>query len=203
MKKVINVLLSIGLIVVMGCKPESLRAPDYIRYMEQENHDCRIRQEIGKYEYTIQLAPASYIVAKEVPPSDSASAVSARRLSELNGMTYFIIRMGQTEESRREQGGDRLAEQQMNVNSMVGYYDQEAARDIRLLLNGNQEIAPSAYVFENNYELSPYNNIVVGFETGEIVQDLKLQFNDRYTKTGMISAYFSKETVSGLPRLKF
>ncbi|MFA6152611.1 MAG: hypothetical protein WC716_14905 [Chitinophagaceae bacterium] len=201
MRKGISVLFF--LLAIVSCKgPGSLSPAAYISYLENaENEYCK-KTVIGSNEYTIQLAPAEYMVCKEIEPSDSSGRVIANRLKELEGHVFFMIKIGSTEKSRMQQGGKRISDEQVNVNDKVAYYDQYAAKDINLIAGGKL-LSPSTYLFENNYDLSPYNTIVVGFETGPVPADLKITFNDRYTGIPAIRASFSKEQIIGLPKLSF
>lgn len=202
MRKEISILLLALILVGAGCsQARSFEPAAYVRYVEDPDHQYRVKQVIGDKEYTIQLAPPEYLISKESEEhKDSLSSFVARRRAELKGYMFFLVRMGHTEQSRREQGGKLQSEQQANVNSMVAYYDQQAAADISLQ-SGSRTLSPSTYVFENNYGLSPYNTIVVGFEVGELATELTLNFNDRYKNTPAIRASFSKETIDKLPAL--
>ncbi|MBL7712055.1 MAG: hypothetical protein JNL13_06315 [Chitinophagaceae bacterium] len=202
MRKGTKLLLScLGLALASCTGPKSYGPAAYLRYVEDPGHEYRVKQEIGDKEYTIQLAPPEYLISKESEEhKDSLSGFVSRRRAELKGYMFFLVRMGHTEQSRREQGGKLQSEQQANVNSMVAYYDQQAAADISLQ-SGNRTLSPSTYVFENNYGLSPYNTIVVGFEVGEPLTELTLNFNDRYNNIPSIRAGFSKETLDKLPTL--
>lgn len=200
MKKGISILVI--LLALLSCnRPGKLSAADYLSYLENPEHDFCRKVVVGNYEYTIQLAPAEYMVCKETEQSDSSKRLMAARLKELEGTIFFLIKIGSTEESRIQQGGKRMSEEQINVNDKVSYYDQLAVKDISLE-KGEKLIYPSTYVFENNYDLSPYNTIVVGFEAGK-TENLTLTFNDRYTGVPAIRASFSKEQLTKLPRLTF
>jgi hypothetical protein len=198
MRKVIKVLLII--LCCSSCHSGGrLRPTDYVKFLDNPDNQFISKQVFGDKEYSIQLATAEYMLAHELEASDS-SALYAQRLKELKGFVFFLIKMGATAESRKQQGGNRVSEQQLKVDDMVAYYDQQAIMDISLM-SGEKELKPSTYVFENNYDLSPYNTIVIGFEVGELNQDLTLNFNDRYTQTPAIRASYSKEQLSSLPKL--
>ncbi|MFA6152800.1 MAG: hypothetical protein WC716_15865 [Chitinophagaceae bacterium] len=200
MKKGIRGLLI--LLTLLSCNsPGNLSPANYTAYLENPEHDFCRKVVVGNNEYTIQLAPAEYMVCKETEQSDSSKRIMAARLKELDGTIFFLIKIGATKESRIQQGGKRTSEEQINANAKVSYYDQLAVKDISLE-NGEQMIYPSTYVFENNYDLSPFNTIVVGFDA-VTTENLKLTFNDRYTGVPAIRASFSKEQLTKLPKLTF
>jgi hypothetical protein len=199
MKKAISILcISISL---FACNTSKSYPPaQYAAHMEQADNHYTVKQTIGDHEYTIQLATPEYMVCKEIDNSDSAQTQMKKRLQELKGQLFFLIKIGSTEQSRKQKGGNRMAEQQQNVNEMVAYYDQQAILDISLE-NGNTTLKPNSYLFENNYDLSPHNTIVVGFDVGDKLDELKLNFNDRYTNIPAIRATFSQENLRQLPTL--
>jgi hypothetical protein len=202
MRKEIRLVLLTMLWLFGSCsRKQSYDASGYVQHLEDPKGDYRVQQVIGSKEYTIQLAPPDYLLSKEsADHQDSLTAFIARRKAELEGYMFFLVRVGNTEQSRLEQGGHLQSEQQMDVNGMVAYYDQQAAVDISLQ-SGGQTLHPATYLFENNYGLSPYNTIVVGFETGESPAELTFNFNDRYTDIPAIRATFSKESIEQLPTL--
>lgn len=200
MKKVINTILPLLLFLAVSCSKQQLDAKEYIQFAENAKHQLVKKVVVGEHEYTIQLATPEYMVCKEIENSDTASTMRSKRLSELKGYLFFLIKISSTEKSRIAQGGKRMSDQQLNANNMVSYYDQQAVLDLKLY-NGDKELKPATYHFENNYDLSPYNTIVVGFETGKSPADIKLSFNDRYTNIPAINAHFSQEYIHNIPQL--
>lgn len=200
MKKVINAILLCCTII--ACNDNKSFEPNkYVQYLKNAKNEYQIKQTIGIHEYTIQLATPEYMIVKELGnDDDSTTANFQKRMKELKGYLFFLIKMNTTEKSRMEQGGKRTSEQQLNVDRMVSYYDQQAILDISLT-QGYNELKPVTYVFENNYELSPFNTIVVGFEVGENKEDLTLTFNDKYNNIPAIRASFSKKKLESLPKL--
>lgn len=185
----------------LACQPAgNLKPTDYVQFLEEEENGFTSKQIFGDKEYTIQLATPEYLLCKELDGNIS-DTIYVKRMKELKGFIFFIIKMGTTEKSRMQKGGNRISEQQLKVNEMVSYYDQQAILDIALDIDG-KETLPSTYVFENNYDLSPYNTIVVGFEIGEHYESLKLNFNDRYANIHAVRASFTKEQMTRIHKLK-
>lgn len=200
MKKAINFLLLLLLCIAASCSKLQLDAKEYIEFAENTKHQLVKKVVVGEHEYTIQLATPEYMVCKEIENSDTASTMRSKRLNELKDYLFFLIKISTTEKSRIAQGGKRMSDQQLNANNMVSYYDQQAVLDIKLY-SGDKEIKPATYHFENNYDLSPYNTIIVGFETGTNLADMKFSFNDRYTNIPAINAFFSQADIHNIPQL--
>lgn len=199
MKKGISLLCL--MMSLLACnKSKSYPPAQYVAYMQQAEHHYYNKQTIGDKEYTIQLATPELMVCNEIENTDSAKIQMKKRLQELKGHIFFLIKIGTTEQSRKEKGGNRMAEQQQKVNEMVAYYDQQAIRDISLN-KGNNTLKPTTYIFENNYDLSPHNTIVVGFDIGDNPEELRLTFNDRFANIPAIRATFSQESLKQLPTL--
>lgn len=159
----------------------------------------RVTTTIGQHEYNIQLATPEYMVSRE---AEGTNENIKQRLEELSGTVFFLIRIGETEKSRKGKGGNRNAELQLNADKMITYYGQQAALDLSLYQAG-EERKPTTYHFEPNYDLAPYNTIIAGFEALPGNGDLKLVFNDRFNNHPNINVVFSRKNMENLPQLQY
>jgi hypothetical protein len=201
MQKVIRTLLCVCLLLSSCSGPGELPPAAYVGWLEDPAHGCRKKIVSGDWEYVFQLATPEMMVAKELSDRPADKATWAQRLQELKGHLFVLVQISKTEASRKANPQAAAAEIRQNIDRMVSYYDQQAMADIKLQV-GTQSFAPVAYHFENNYELSPYNTIVAGFETGDAPGDITFSFNDQYTGQPLLHAGFSQKDRAQLPRVQ-
>ncbi len=198
MKRATNILIALSILCCSCGQPERLAPAEYIHYMEQ---DAAYKKKVdaGNTQYTIQLALPGYMALKDAYGFNkelNADAYS-KRIKELDGFIFFLVNI------IKAPSGDplkKMAAGQASTEQMVMYYES-AAGDITLK-DGDAELKPVTYHFENNDNLSPYNTIVVAFpDNGGNGKDLQLVFNDRYAGNPLVKASFPKTLITHPPTL--
>lgn len=200
MRKVISGLL-LTIILLSSCGGrKTLNPVAYMEYMEDVEHGLMKKVTVGAYEYRIQFAPAEYLASRQYYKEMEQGIMDGyrKRINEMKGYVFFLVNIYPRNAS--EQTISERITQNAGAEQRVMYYQQQAANDI-ILKAGTFEQMPSTYVYEDNYGLSPYNTIVVGFAGDYGKEDMQLIFNDRYTHTPLIKAGFSKDELSVLPEI--
>lgn len=198
MRKVISGLL-LATIWLSSCGGRKTLSPvAYMEYMEDAEHGLLKTVTVGAYEYRIQFAPAEYLASRQYYKELEQGITDGykKRMDAMKGHVFFLVNIYPRNAS--EQTISERITQNAGAEQRVMYYQQQAANDI-VLKEGTFEQMPSTYVYEDNYGLSPYNTIVVGFAGDYGKEDIQLIFNDRYTHTPLIKAGFSKDELSALP----
>ena len=201
MRKVIDFMLFGIMLIIASCNRQDQLAPvAYVSYVESDDNQLKKKVVIGDFEYTVQLATPAYIACKEL--IDERGMIEPKqltaRLEELKGYSFLLVRMGHL---RKDSTRRRDIVTSQDVNGQLTYYLEQASRDLTLKV-GSARLKPVTYNFENNYNLTPYNTIVAGFETGNEPETLELEFNDRYRNNALIKAAFSKEDILSIPSLQ-
>lgn len=198
MRKVISGLLLTTLWLSSCGGRKTLNPVAYMEYMEDAEHGLMKKVTVGAYEYRIQFAPAEYLASRQYYKEMEQGIMDGyrKRINEMKGYVFFLVNIYPRNAS--EQTISERITQNAGAEQRVMYYQQQAANDI-ILKAGAFEQMPSTYVYEDNYGLSPYNTIVVGFAGDYGKEDMQLIFNDRYTHTPLIKAGFSKDELSALP----
>lgn len=200
MRKVISGLL-LTIILLSSCGGrKTLNPVAYMEYMEDAEHGLMKKVTVGAYEYRIQFAPAEYLASRQYYKEMEQGIMDGyrKRINEMKGYVFFLVNIYPRNAS--EQTISERITQNAGAEQRVMYYQQQAANDI-ILKAGTFEQMPSTYVYEDNYGLSPYNTVVVGFAGDYGKEDMQLIFNDRYTHTPLIKAGFSKDELSVLPEI--
>jgi len=183
MKRVVKLVMCA--LALTACHTKQTLPPSAFMAKMEQQYSRKVKA--GKTEYTIQYANADFMACQELDGRPETNTQQFRkRVSELSGNVFFIVKIKTPVSS--------------DANRMVMYYEQEAEKDVQLL-QGDSVLRPVLWHFENNYGLSPYNSIVIGFATGKKDESLQLVFNDNYTQTPMIKASYSKSELENLPNI--
>lgn len=163
-------------------------AGEYISYLENEQNSLRKMVSSGSCEYKVQLATHEYMAIKE--SLNSYNGINtAERINELKGTIFFIvyINCGATSESGKEE--------------QLQYYSNMPAGDIELKC-GASVFRPVSFHFEDNYNLAPYNTLVIAFNMPEGNSPLELVVNDRYAGNLLLKFTFDPSAISKIPPIK-
>lgn len=201
MKKVIKLLILALLFVCnISCK-KNLTKVDYEFYVQDKNNGLRKKTMVGAWEYNFQYKPYDYILLCE----NIVSFEREKRLKELEGTAWFNISFmnKQSRESALRQGLNSKDE----YDSRLNYFLNDAINSVQLHYGHTDTLKPIAYAFENNYNLSPQETIVVGFKLpdGEKVpsKDMQIVYEDKIFKNGIIKVIIDKKDLRKIPNLAF
>lgn len=203
MRKAVKIL---GIVVVMlscvSCQ-QNLNRSDYSNYVSDKENDLKKVSSIDGWEFCIQYRPYDYIALMENKGMGTEHDLDKRK-SELAGTAWFNISIKRADNSNSplRYGISSLE----GYNERLNYYLNEAANDIRLTY-GKDTLSPMSYLFENNYNLTPQETIVVGFSLpeGELrpCKNMRISMVDRVFRNGIINAEFSVETLEKIPALVY
>lgn len=201
-KAIKQVLFALITISSASCK-KSMESADYMRYVLNNENGLKKTEVVDGWQYIMQYKPHEYIHLSEKMHNQSMSELS-ERLVALKGTAWFNISIKKVDNSYTvlRYGVTSLEE----YNNRLNYYLNEANNDISLLY-GTDTLKPISYLFENNYNLSPQETMVVGFYlTGgdeKPKKRMRLSFVDRILKNGIINAEYSENTLKQIPTLVY
>ncbi len=185
-----------------SCK-HSMKAADYIRYINNKENGFKKILQIEGWNFCMQYRPYDYIMLMENKGQLNGYDLEKRK-SELNGTAWFNISIKRIDNSITplRYGISSIEE----YNTRLNYYLNEAEKDITLIY-GSDTLRPVSYLFENNYNLSPQETMVVGFYLPKGENDprknMQLSFIDRVFKNGIIKAEFSEDVLKNIPNLVY
>lgn len=178
-----------------ACGQSTLGPEQYLQYVEDANNGFVVEKELSGLHYVAMFKPAAYAALKDltrkIPADEVDKAMFDTALSEYQGLQYYTIKMG-----AKESGKDVLL---YNLSSeeeyyqRINYYSALAQQDI-YLVQQNDTFPCALYHYERTYGVSPYNNILLGFNTGDSTenQPAKLHFKDEGFKTGLLIFNYEK-----------
>lgn len=203
MQKVISIILfALIFSCCVSCK-HSMKAADYVSYVSSKENGLRKISQIDGWEFSMQYRPYDYIMLME-NKGDWSHYDLKKRQSDLKGTAWFSIAIKRADNSITplRYGIASIDE----YNSRLNYFLNEAVKDIKLLYN-EDTLHPVSYLFENNYNLTPQETMIVGFylPKGENYPEktMQLSFTDRVFKNGIIKAEYSDKALNSIPNLVY
>lgn len=197
MKGGIKIVCLVTLAIFAGCK-QSLKSNEYILYVRNiENGLCK-NIVLDGWKYVIQYRPYDYILLQE----HNNIKENGKRRQELAGTVSFIIKVKRDDNSVSPLRYNLKSREE--YDQRLDYFLNHAGKELKLLY-GNDTLYPTAYEFENNYNLTTEETMLVGFTLPGKEQapskDMQLSFNDEVFKNGIIKAKFRKEDLNNIPNL--
>lgn len=201
-KEVSWFLLVLVVVSAVSCR-KYMHAEEYIRFVANKANGLKKVAAVDGWEFCMQYRPYDYILLMENKGKAEGSKYD-KRVAELQGTAWFNISIKRVDNSISPlRYGVATIEE---YNYRLNYYLNEAAEDIRLVYD-KDTLWPMSYLFENNYNLSPQETMVVGFSLpkGEKYpqKDMRLSFVDRVFKNGIINAEYSGKTLKNIPTLVY
>lgn len=202
LKVISSGILILAVLSSYSCR-RNMKAPEYWAYINNKENGLKKIVKIDGWEFCLQYRPYDYVMLMENKGKLQGYNLEKRR-AELYGTATFNISIKRLDNviTPLRYGITSIEE----YNARLNYYLNEASKDIRLIY-GVDTLAPASYVFENNYNLTPQETIVVGFYLPEGEQypqkDMRLSFVDRVFKNGIINAGYSGSILKNIPTLAY
>lgn len=202
MKKVISVFTLLVLLSLLGSCKHGLKQADYFNYVRALKNGLIKKISVDNWEYSLQYKPYDYIILIESKGKFNKDNASKRK-NELRGTAWFNISF------RLKDGSVSPMRYDLNsiedYNRRLNFFLNEAMHDIQAVYDGKDTLKQIGYLFENNYNLTPQETMIVGFELpkGEAYpeKDLQVAYNDEVFKNGIIKAIYKSEDLKKIPNL--
>ncbi len=192
---------SIGLIlflVMSSCKKQ-LDTASYMSYIQNPENGLRKKVALGQMTYTFQYKPSAYIGIQE----QLGGKVFDERLKGLKGTVWFNISFVAGDGSSSPLRFKATAEE---YEARYNYFLTMASKDIKVLYGEKDTLQQLAYLFENNYNLTPHETMVIGYRLPEGVdspeKEIQISYYDQVFKNGIVKVKYSASTLKNIPELK-
>lgn len=208
MKKVIEngiLLLLPCMVFFAGCGSHMLTKAAYIRYIEDPDNGFRKERVVDYWRYKVQLKPAAYIFLQESKMAGTRDEYN-KRLKQLKGWYFFNVYV--QHDTIHQYSPIRLISTDMaSYNVNLNYYLTQNKGNFTLYVD-SLPLYPVIYHYENDYNLSPEDVFVVGFQLPEEQQvrqpgKLVLQYDDELLRNGMVRFVFKQNELEKEPMLTF
>lgn len=175
-----------------------------VKYMKAiaANEDLQKTVRIAEMEYRFTVVPPEIMVLNETYDKETSKMdVDAfrERIEELKDFIYVRIRQavpGNTVSMLKYK-----CEDMEEYNRRVMYYQYYAKEDLYLYCDGKEQ-KPLSYVFEDNMDISPYNDMVAVFRRCGNDGDIQIRFDDLAFGNNFIKVFYSKEDLKNISGFK-
>ena len=194
--------LSIILILLLGCNSGHLITGDLISWVEDEGNGLRVTKQISNYKFQLQYKLLEYIIAQEILNKNLTREEIEARMEEKKDMQYLTLRIGSADE--------RTSILETNLTDRQEYYERldyfafQMKKDL-ILVDGTDTLGCSLYHFERTYNLTPFNNIVLGFANPGYLKEAKdktLIYKDNILDIGAVKLTIKASSLEDMPKLK-
>lgn len=204
MKDCIKLLACLAMVCLLSCSSEKeLGREAYVRWVNDPGNKLSNKKEIGEYTFIAEYRPLDFVTLSEFPAGrqqiSQAAFDSVKK--EFEGMQYFVLKIG-TSDASNDMLSFGIAGRQDYYNR-IEYFSTAAQHDIYLVDDGDT-ISCGLYHFERTYGVSPFNNLILGFEkrSDHCTNSRQLHFNDQVLGNGMLIFSFSSQALNTIPQLK-
>ncbi len=200
MKRLLLIMPIIPLIFA-GCARQELGPQAYAEWVKNAENGLRVSKQVGENEFTLQYKPAAYevLLHDHAPASQAALDEAVKPLEELQ---YFTLCIRTAE---RKDPAEASALDEADRNNRLNYLMFDMQADFALV-DGKDTLPCVFYHYERNYNLSPENNILLGFEQlpgkAEQAADKTLIYTDQLLGSGPVQITIKAEDIQRIPRLK-
>ncbi|WBX75078.1 hypothetical protein PG911_10455 [Tenacibaculum ovolyticum] len=139
---------------------------------------------INKIFYTATFLPKDYYILKNLKTIDS--------------LDYYRVRIKNEEVVQFDlqdiDGKDLLKDKTLNYEDYIKYLSFNIKNDFYAISKKGDTIKANGVFFERNYSLAPYKRLLVYFKFPyEIKEEVKLVYNDKLFKNGIIKFLLNKK----------
>jgi len=195
-------LLMFGVIICFCSCKHSMNTGKYLGYIHDDKNGLLKAVKLGDWEFDMQYKPYDYILFSE--SKGGVGLDKAKRSKELQGTAWFNISFKRIQMDKSPMRYNISSQDE--YNQRLNYYLNGAPHDIELVY-GTDTLKPMSYLFETNYNLTPQETMVVGFElpatSTKPEKDMQLVYYDRVFGNGIIKATYAAKALNNIPDLIF
>jgi hypothetical protein len=202
MRKGISYFITALLLVFATACHRDLKPVAYVSYIQGDGNGLKKTIIIDKWEYTMQYKPYDYIIMQETKGKAAGYDINKRRAG-LKGTAWFNITFKLADGHISPLRYDLASRD--DYDRRFNYFLNQAVHSIQLVYDSKDTLYPTDYLFENNYNLTPQETMVVGFELpgrpDKPQKDMQLCYNDQVFKNGIIKAFYKSKDLNNIPNL--
>jgi len=201
-KRIIIILLLVGLSFASCSGPGRLGPEAYLKYIDDPENGCVVSRRFDAVEFSARYEPADYKALKDLGTMDSALTATnvAAYKKELASQVYFVFRIAAPDNSRSPFRA--LAKNADDYAKLMQYMQTMMQQDF-YLESGDQKIPCTLFHAESDYNAVNYTLISLAFDATKVdtSKDLTLVYNDQVFQNGLLKFLISIQTQTHLPQL--
>jgi hypothetical protein len=189
------------IVLITGCKQGKISIKDYIKWKNDPSNNLISQKQVDDLSFKIDFLPLDYLILQNnhFQTIDTANYRISKK--EMDGLLYFHL-------SVESISGNKSPLNHMgNPEENIAYLSFQLPKDFEMII-GQQSFPCVLHHFEQNYNLIPKLDILLGFEypdfysNHKIDKDITVKYNDQIFGAGLIEFNIRGEALSKIPKLK-
>lgn len=175
-----------------------LTPEEYIKYLDNPENGFIKKVTLDDIVYEFHCKTPEYLAVQQNLNSANASFINPR-IKQLQSTIWFYVyiksKSGKVNPLKEKVSG--LDE----YNQRLSYFLDQAKSSFNLS-SGGKPMKQVAYHFENNYGLSPFDTMILGYAIEGDYQEIILEYEDRLFNAGLMKITIEENDLNELPTLK-
>jgi hypothetical protein len=201
MRKLVFIPLIVALCLTACEKSRKRLSPkQYITWAKSSEKDLVKKKEINGYKFISKFQPAELLILKNMDESFTQASVDSLKNIQY-GIFNFVMDIGSAIDNQSLLRANISDENE--YYQRVYYYTKEVQNDL-YVVEGKDTLPCIFYHFEQTYNLSPVNSLVMEFQRKNPdteYENVSLIYEDRMLNTGIIKFQYKKSFLNNLPQL--
>ena len=193
----------LGLLALTSCQNKQLKPIGLVRYVENLKNGMRKKVIIGAWEYDVQYKPVTYAICQEQRKETITKTELKNGKQAKEGYLIFSMKIKNTQYENMSML-KLISKDYTEYTKLFTYMSTEAKNDFELVYK-NDKLTPTIYQYEPNFDITPYDVILVGFSIQPekyATEDFTLIYNDNVLQNGILKCLFTKIDLQNLPSLQ-
>jgi len=196
----------LAILPLLAACNSQLSPAGYINFIRDADNGFVREVKAGEWQYKAQYKPAAYIYVQENNGKNITESGFEQRKTALKDWYFFNLYVSNT--NNHKSAPIRIISSNLDeYNRALSYYLNENRNNFRLY-DGQDTLYPVICTYENNYNLSPEDVFVVGFERKHEAGQKKnkmltLEYSDEVLRTGILKFSFDEKNLAKEPQIKF
>lgn len=195
------ILILLVVIAFGACTRHNLEPRDYMAWVKDESNGLHVSKQVGQHTFELQYKPYAFEALLHQHGAAVTKAELNKAIESLGGLQYFTLTI--RSEDKKDPAGS-VSTDEADYNQRLNYLMFDMQQDFSLI-DGSDTLPCVFYHYERNFNLSPENNILLGFGLPKknITNDKTLFYNDQLLNTGPVLLTVKAADIAAVPSLKF
>jgi hypothetical protein len=198
--KRIPIILLIFSCIFYGCVQQQLRPKEYMTWVKNENNGLRVTKQIDDNTFVLQYKPCEFEALLHTMNENITHRQLDSTMKPLQSLQYFTFCIKRLD---KKDPAAAAGTDEADYNNRLNYLMFEMQADFKLI-DGKDTLPCAFYHYERNYDLSPENNMLLGFELPKeqnVISDKTIIYSDQLLGTGTIQLTIKAEDIKRIPTL--
>lgn len=191
-------LLFVWFAVSCGNK-KTLTANEYGSWMKEESNGLTKTKSVSEYTFKVTFDPVEWLIAKEYKNELTPPVLDS--VKEVYDRTVHITMNAGSADATQPLLRANLADE-TEYFTRLQYYTSTVQQDL-YLVEGADTLPCVFYHFEQSFNLTPTNSMVMEFErrSNATFDDMWLIYEDHVLNIGILKFHFTKKALNSIPKL--